>query len=79
MFTWICSGSKEGPSPCSNISKQEVGTYHGSGVPYLAHKDDWEEWLADSWKDCTARCHLSRAESGPCRSEANLYAIVAQA
>jgi len=57
LFTWICSGSTTGPSGCTDVSEHEVGTFHAAGVPYLAHREDWEGWLADSWKDTTARFH----------------------
>jgi len=57
LFTWICSGSTTGKSGCTGASQKEVSYYHSTGVPYLAHKDDWDEWLVDSWKDITTRLH----------------------
>lgn len=57
LFTWICSGSTTGKSGCTGATQKEVSYYHSTGVPYLAHKDDWDEWLVDSWKDITTRLH----------------------
>mmetsp|Transcript_90058 Transcript_90058/g.234457 ORF Transcript_90058/g.234457 Transcript_90058/m.234457 type:complete len:247 (+) Transcript_90058:540-1280(+) len=33
-----------------------MGTFHASGVPYIAHRDDWD-WLAPGWASITARLH----------------------
>mmetsp|Transcript_84438 Transcript_84438/g.235179 ORF Transcript_84438/g.235179 Transcript_84438/m.235179 type:complete len:449 (-) Transcript_84438:96-1442(-) len=55
LRTWVCSGRATGSSGCTHTSNEDVWLYHASGPPMLAHKEDWDEWLADSWRDITLR------------------------
>jgi len=56
MLSYVCSGSRTAESGCTNITQREVGLYQSTGVPYLAHRDDWR-WLVDSWADVMGRLH----------------------
>mmetsp|Transcript_72679 Transcript_72679/g.210396 ORF Transcript_72679/g.210396 Transcript_72679/m.210396 type:complete len:449 (-) Transcript_72679:56-1402(-) len=57
LLTWVCSGSATGKSGCSGVTKREIAVSHATGVPYIAHKDDWDEWLVDAWRDIAERLH----------------------
>mmetsp|Transcript_114922 Transcript_114922/g.297862 ORF Transcript_114922/g.297862 Transcript_114922/m.297862 type:complete len:477 (+) Transcript_114922:88-1518(+) len=56
LLTYVCSGSTTGTSGCTNVTKHEMGFYQSTGVPYIAHRDDWD-WLVDDWADITVRLH----------------------
>jgi hypothetical protein len=55
-LNWVCSGDTNGESGCRGLTKYEMGTFHGSGVPYIAHRDDWD-WIANDWASITERLH----------------------
>jgi len=55
-LAYICSGSSTGKTGCSNVTNREMGLYQSTGVPYLAHRDDWA-WLADDWAAVMGRLH----------------------
>jgi len=54
FLTWVCSGNPNGESGCRGLTNYELGTFHASGVPYIAHRDDWD-WLATEWTTITER------------------------
>lgn len=56
FLRWVCSGDKDGETGCRNLTHYEFGTFHGSGVPYIAHRDDWD-WIAAEWNSINARLH----------------------
>jgi len=56
LLTYVCSGSTTGTSGCTNLTNHEMGFYQSTGVPYIAHRDDWD-WLVDDWSDITVRLH----------------------
>jgi len=56
LLSYVCSGSMTGETGCNNMTRAEVSLYHSVGVPYLAHKDDWD-WLVDGWADTMGRLH----------------------
>jgi hypothetical protein len=56
FLNWVCSGDTNGASGCTGLTKYEFGTFHGSGVPYIAHRDDWD-WIANDWASITERLH----------------------
>ncbi|CAK0908264.1 unnamed protein product [Prorocentrum cordatum] len=56
FLSWVCSGDKDGETGCRGLTLYEFGTFHGSGVPYIAHRDDWD-WLAPDWNSINARLH----------------------
>jgi len=56
LLSYVCSGSTTADSGCNNVTQREVSLYHSTGVPYLAHKDDWT-WLVDGWADTMGRLH----------------------
>merc|ERR1719296_1523 len=56
LISYVCSGSETAESPCSKATVRDVSLYQSTGVPYLAHKDDWD-WLVDGWADTMGRLH----------------------
>mmetsp|Transcript_23713 Transcript_23713/g.68197 ORF Transcript_23713/g.68197 Transcript_23713/m.68197 type:complete len:453 (+) Transcript_23713:58-1416(+) len=55
LMAWICSGSVTGDSGCARATREEASFYQSTGVPYLAHKADFDEWFLQSWVDITTR------------------------
>jgi len=58
LRTWICTGTVTASSGCTHMTQEDHWLYHASGPPMLAHREDWDGWLVDSWRDITLRLRL---------------------
>lgn len=58
LRTWICTGTVSASSGCTHMTQEDHWLYHASGPPMLAHREDWDGWLVDSWRDITLRLRL---------------------
>eukprot|EP00959_Pyramimonas_sp_CCMP1952_P043477 909285-Pyramimonas_sp.AAC.1 len=56
FLSWVCSGGKDGETGCRGLTLYKFDTFHGTGVPYIAHRDDWD-WLAPDWNSINARLY----------------------